>query len=167
MKNQRSLKVTPIQMRNVFSFKNAAWVPLVRTYCAERLNTERVLGMGNPKPAVTPYSSSARTPSTPFLESEVRPYRQTIVVHVRHTCAKCCRNATSNDSIPCYRSSSRIAITSLRNFVRIVTQIMPRRKDDSQRCNMLFPKLMGVLRSKIQLITLYSHIRLYCNRKYT
>ena len=103
----------------------------------------------------------------PILEHHIRSYRQTIVVHVRHTCAKCCRNAASNNSIPRCRSSSRIAITSLRNFVRIVTQIMPRRKDDSQRCNMLFPKLMGVLRSKIQLITLYSHIRLYCNRKYT
>ena len=103
----------------------------------------------------------------PILEHHIRSYRQTIVVHVRHTCAKCCRNATNNDSIPCYRSSSRIAITSLRNFVRIVTQIMPRRKDNSQRCNMFFPKLVSVLRSKIQLITLYSHIRLYCNRKYT
>ena len=102
-----------------------------------------------------------------YTHLHIRSYRQTIVVHVRHTCAKCCRNAASNNSIPRCRSSSRIAITSLRNFVRIVTQIMPRRKDDSQRCNMLFPKLMGVLRSKIQLITLYSHIRLYCNRKYT
>ena len=103
----------------------------------------------------------------PIMEHYIRSYRQTIVVHIRHTCTKCCRNAASNNSVPRCRCSSRITITSLRNFVRIVIQIMSRRKDDSQRCNMLFPKLVGVLRSKIQLITLYSHIRLYCNRKYT
>ena len=104
---------------------------------------------------------------TPILKHHIRSHRQTIVVHVCHTCSKCCWNAASNNSVPCYRGNSRITIASLRNFVRIVAQIMPRRKYDSQCCNMLFSKLVGVLCSKIQFIALYSHIRLYCNRKYT